>query len=72
MASSGRLEKEDKLRVKIESRLENLPPIFMEFCSEKILCFNYSGGRTLLQVSFYDKLAFADLQQPLADQGFLW
>jgi integrase/recombinase XerC len=31
MASSGRLEKENKLRVKIEGRLANLPPIFTEF-----------------------------------------
>lgn len=31
MASSGRLEKENKLRVKIEDRLANLPPIFTEF-----------------------------------------
>lgn len=31
MASSGRLEKEDKLKTKIESRLVNLPGIFTEF-----------------------------------------
>lgn len=31
MASSGRLEKEDKLRAKIENRLASLPRIFMEF-----------------------------------------
>ena len=31
MASSGRLEKEDKLRNKIENRLSNLPQIFTEF-----------------------------------------
>lgn len=31
MASSGRLEKENKLRVKIEGRLVNLPQIFTEF-----------------------------------------
>lgn len=31
MASSGRLEKENKLRIKIENRLANLPQVFMEF-----------------------------------------
>jgi integrase/recombinase XerC len=31
MASSGRLEKEDKLKIKIENRLTNLPKILMEF-----------------------------------------
>ena len=31
MASSGRLEKEDRLRLKIENRLANLPKILMEF-----------------------------------------
>lgn len=34
MASSGRLEKEDKLRTKIEARLANLPRIFMEFYND--------------------------------------
>lgn len=31
MASSGRLEKDNKLRIKIENRLANLPQVFMDF-----------------------------------------
>ena len=34
MASSGRLEKEDRLRIKIENRLATLPSIFMEFYND--------------------------------------
>ena len=34
MASSGRLEKEDKLKTKIESKLSNLPQIFTEFYND--------------------------------------
>ena len=31
MASSGRLEKEERLRIKIENRLMGLPKVFMDF-----------------------------------------
>lgn len=31
MASSGRLEKDNKLRIKIENKLANLPQVFMDF-----------------------------------------
>jgi len=34
MASSGRLERDNKLRIKIENRLSSLPQVFMDFYND--------------------------------------